>query len=75
MSKTPIGLIGVGLLGTALAERMLAAGLPVVGFDLDASRRRLKDLGGEFAASASELAVRCQQVVLCLPDSNVVAKL
>ena len=26
MTNSPIGLIGVGLLGTALAERMLAAG-------------------------------------------------
>jgi 3-hydroxyisobutyrate dehydrogenase-like beta-hydroxyacid dehydrogenase len=48
MGDSPIGLIGVGLLGTALAERMLAAGLVVVGFD----RRRTSpaDANGSFYA-------------------------
>ena len=74
MGKSPIGLIGVGLLGTALAERMAAAGLPLMGFDLDPSRAaRLKELGGQFAATPREIAAACEQIVLCLPDSAVVA--
>ena len=32
----PVGLIGIGLLGTAIAERLLAAGFPVIGFENDA---------------------------------------
>jgi 3-hydroxyisobutyrate dehydrogenase-like beta-hydroxyacid dehydrogenase len=73
MSKSPIGLIGVGLLGAALAERMIAAGKPLLGFDLDPSRApRLKDLGGDFAASPNEISSKCEQIVLCLPDSGVV---
>jgi 3-hydroxyisobutyrate dehydrogenase-like beta-hydroxyacid dehydrogenase len=74
MDKSPIGLVGIGLLGSALAERMLAAGLQVFGFDVDGSRgTRLKELGGQFAAAPSEVTASCEQIVLCLPDSNVVA--
>ena len=34
----PVGIIGVGLVGLALAERALAAGFPVVGHDVDPAR-------------------------------------
>jgi 3-hydroxyisobutyrate dehydrogenase-like beta-hydroxyacid dehydrogenase len=74
MSKTPIGLIGVGLLGTALAERMLGGGLAVLGFDQrPAQLDRLAQLGGRRAASAGDVAGACNLIVLCLPDSAVVA--
>ena len=74
MSKTPIGLIGVGLLGTALAERMLKAGLTVLGFDQrPAQLDGLEQLGGRRAASAIDVADACEAIVLCLPDSAVVA--
>ncbi len=74
MTKSPIGLIGVGLLGTALAERMLAAGLAVVGFDQEpAQLDRLEQLGGRRAGSAAAAARDCETIVLCLPDSNIVA--
>src|SRR6184192_3846809 len=73
MVDSPIGLIGVGLLGAALAERMLAAGFDVLGHDLSpAAGDRLRALGGRFAISAQELADSCATMVLCLPDSNVV---
>ncbi len=74
MDNPPIGLIGVGLLGTALAQRMLAGGLSVVGHDRDVSAGDgLRKLGGRFAAEPGELARECNDMVLCLPDSNVVA--
>ena len=47
MSESPIGLIGVGLLGTALAERMLAVGRLVLGYDRERGQlERLSALGG-----------------------------
>src|SRR5688500_16973691 len=74
MAKEPIGLIGVGLLGTALAERMLAAGFRVAGFDCDVARREaLVALGGEAGESSRAIAAGCRRIVLCLPDSSVVA--
>src|SRR5436190_16536588 len=76
MSDSPIGLIGIGLLGTALAERMLAAGLPILGFDREPScGERLHSLGGRFVAKASGVTAECDQIVFCLPDSQVVAGL
>jgi 3-hydroxyisobutyrate dehydrogenase-like beta-hydroxyacid dehydrogenase len=74
MDDSPIGLIGIGLLGTALAERMLDAGVSVIGYDRDPSAaERLRGLGGRLAAEVGALADECDQIVLCLPDSHVVA--
>ena len=68
-----MGLVGVGLMGEALASRLLAAGLPVVGFDIDAARTaRLAGLGGEAAVSLGDLARRCDPVVLALFDTGQV---
>ena len=51
-----VGVIGLGLMGGALAERFLAGGLRVVGFDLrEECRQRLAELGGEPVASAREV--------------------
>lgn len=67
-----IGLIGIGLLGTAIAERLLAAGHDVLGFDTDpAGRAALEVLGGQAARSAAEVADRAAHIVLSLPNSDV----
>ena len=53
-----IGLFGLGLIGSALAERLLAAGHKVSGADVDeACKARLAELGGTPAA-ADELLAR-----------------
>ena len=73
MSDSPIGLIGAGLLGSALAERMLAAGCRLLAYDVERSHvQRLEALGGEPAFSSAEVARFCDSIVLCLPDSRVV---
>ena len=73
MSQAPIGLIGLGLVGGALAARLQRAGFCVVGFDVDAARQRaLKKLGGHAAGSAAEVFATCQCVLLSLPSSEVV---
>jgi 3-hydroxyisobutyrate dehydrogenase-like beta-hydroxyacid dehydrogenase len=69
----PIGLIGLGLVGGALAERLRCASFSVLGFDVDAARRRaLKKLGGQPVESAAEVFAACDCVLLSLPDSIVV---
>ena len=60
-----IGLIGVGLLGSALAARFTAEGYAVLGFDIVPERQ----LG---AKSAQEVADACRTIVLSLPTSDVV---
>jgi 3-hydroxyisobutyrate dehydrogenase-like beta-hydroxyacid dehydrogenase len=72
-SRETIGLIGIGLVGTAFAENLLAAGYQVVGFARRAaSRDALVRLGGQAAASAPEVALAAERVILSLPDSDVV---
>src|SRR5688500_3492341 len=56
----PIGLIGIGLLGQALAEAITQSGFTVVGWDRDADRCRGAD-------TAAEVFERCPRVLLCLP--------
>jgi len=56
-----VGLIGIGLMGTVLAHRLLDAGYRVIGFDIAAPRREeLKRVGGEPVESVAEMARRCQ---------------
>ncbi len=74
-NRTPVGLIGVGLLGTAIAERLLEHGHAVLGFDGDASRReQLSKLHGRVATSASDVFRECQTILLSLPDSGIAAQ-
>ncbi len=71
-----IGLIGVGLLGSAIAERLMLAGRPVTGFDVsETCRLRLQEFGGHVADSAAGVFQYCRVVILSLPDSDVVQRL
>jgi 3-hydroxyisobutyrate dehydrogenase-like beta-hydroxyacid dehydrogenase len=69
----PVGLIGLGLLGTAVARRLRGIGLPVLGYDVDAARRdALAALGGRPAASIAEIARACRRIVLAVFDTGQV---
>ena len=70
---TPVGIIGLGLLGSALAERLLKGGFRVVGFDVEPSRRELLvKSGGEAVDSAQSVASQARRIVFSLPNSDVV---
>lgn len=60
-----IGIIGVGLLGSAIAARLSAGGYTVLGFDIVPERR----IGG--VSSAQEIADKTRTIILCLPTSDV----
>jgi len=69
----PVGLVGVGLLGQAMAHRLLQAGFAVVGFDVDAAKTAaLSKLGGRSAASIVDLAARCDPIVLAVFSTDQV---
>jgi len=71
-SKT-IGLIGLGLMGTAAAELLLSQSFAVIGFDIDAQKRAdLQALGGRAVASPTHVSNAVDRVMLSLPDTNVV---
>jgi 3-hydroxyisobutyrate dehydrogenase-like beta-hydroxyacid dehydrogenase len=68
-----IGLVGIGLVGTALAERLVAGGLGVIGCDVDAARREhLERLGGRAVETAAQVAREVKRVLLSLPTTDVV---
>lgn len=68
-----IGLIGIGLVGTAIAERLLAGEFNVVGFDIDSAKRmHLEELGGKAVSSPAQVAQQVGRVVLSLPETDIV---
>jgi putative dehydrogenase len=67
----PVGIIGLGLLGSVLAARLIGAGIAVIGFDLDpAQRAALKDIGGDVAASAVQVIARCQTTLVAVYNAG-----
>ena len=67
---TRCGLVGVGTLGAAIAERLAAQGLPVTAYDIDPARAvALAEHGVAAASSPRELAERSDLVLLLLPDT------
>ena len=67
-----IGLIGSGLIGSAVAERLLAAGHTVIGFDVsEAARLKLSQLGGVRTATPAEVAEKADIVWLALPNDTI----
>ncbi|MEZ6053978.1 MAG: NAD(P)-dependent oxidoreductase [Planctomycetaceae bacterium] len=73
-SDDTIGLIGLGLLGSALSERLIDGGFSVLGFDLDAQRcDELVKRGGRIADEVTDMARECSHILLSLPDSSISA--
>lgn len=73
MSQETVGVIGLGLMGSALAERLLAASYSVLGHDIDtASCEALLRIGGDVAANHADVAARCDRIVLSLPTTDIV---
>lgn len=71
----PVGLIGLGLLGSAVAARLVAAGRTVWGYDVAPPRReKLAEAGGTPQEDPAAVVGGCPVVVLCLPDSCVVGQ-
>ena len=65
-----VGVVGLGNMGGRITRRIVAAGYPVVGFDVDATRAA--DVGATAAASPAAVAEATDVVLLSLPDSPVV---
>jgi 3-hydroxyisobutyrate dehydrogenase-like beta-hydroxyacid dehydrogenase len=67
-----IGLIGLGLMGNAMAARLLGAGFTVVGFDIASKARTgFRTMGGQLARDNRDIFTRCDRVLLSLPDSKI----
>jgi len=65
-----IGVIGLGLVGIALAHRLVEAGEVVLGYDPDPARASL--LPGGAAATPAEVLATCEVVILAVYDADQV---
>jgi 3-hydroxyisobutyrate dehydrogenase len=71
--KEKVGLIGIGLVGTALAENLIRAGYFVVGCDIDAGKgRHLEKMGGRAVSTPREVAADARRVFLSLMTTDIV---
>jgi putative dehydrogenase len=74
MSETPeqpVGMIGLGIMGSAMSGNLIAADYPVVGYDIAApALAALAGRGGVAAKSVSEVAARAPILITSLPSPN-----
>jgi 3-hydroxyisobutyrate dehydrogenase len=71
--KVRVGLLGVGLMGSAMAHRLLDRGIVVIAWDRDADHvRALEGHGGEPAKAPSEVVSGAGVVITMLPTAPVI---
>ncbi|XP_049606564.1 3-hydroxyisobutyrate dehydrogenase a isoform X1 [Syngnathus scovelli] len=73
-SKTPIGFIGLGNMGTPMAKNLLKNGYPVIATDVfPESCKELRDVGAQVVDSPAEVAEKADRIFTMLPSSpNVI---
>jgi 3-hydroxyisobutyrate dehydrogenase-like beta-hydroxyacid dehydrogenase len=66
--KGQVGIVGLGIMGGAIAKNLAAAGWQVVGFDIDKARcAEAKAAGVEIAGSAAAVAAKATSILTSLP--------
>jgi 3-hydroxyisobutyrate dehydrogenase-like beta-hydroxyacid dehydrogenase len=74
MTKSkPVAIVGLGLMGEVYARRLLDAGIRVIGYDIDPTRReRLDAIGGEPVTEIGQLAQPARCVLLAVFNTDQV---
>jgi len=68
MAKGKVGIVGLGIMGGAFARNLVAAGWRVIGYDVDANRRRaMARAGVEIVADAKAFAAEVKTIITSLP--------
>src|ERR1700694_4745606 len=71
MESKAVGMIGLGIMGSAMSASLIQAGFRVVGYDLlPRCRQDLRKAGGTAARSCREVAKKCDILVTSLPSSD-----
>jgi 3-hydroxyisobutyrate dehydrogenase len=74
METARVGLLGVGLMGSAMGRRLLDRGIEVIAWDADSEHvRALENRGGEPAEGPSEVVHRAGVVITMLPTAAIVS--
>lgn len=69
--KGTVGIVGLGIMGGAIAGNLLGAGWRVIGFDTDAARRGAAERAGAMTVSrASEVAEKAPIILTSLPHAD-----
>lgn len=69
-TATPVGFIGLGVMGKSMARNLIKAGFKVVLYNRSgAAVDELAGIGGIAAASPADLAARAEIICLCVPDT------
>jgi 3-hydroxyisobutyrate dehydrogenase-like beta-hydroxyacid dehydrogenase len=69
--RTPVGVIGVGLMGEVYARRLIAAGFTVIGYDDPAKNERLAQFGAQ-AGTLTDIAQKCDPIVVAVFNTEQV---
>jgi 3-hydroxyisobutyrate dehydrogenase-like beta-hydroxyacid dehydrogenase len=70
-----MGVIGLGVMGSAMAHNLIQAGHVVLGYDIDQAKvSRFTEIDGEPAHSAAEVSERAGLVIFSLPTTTALAE-
>lgn len=73
-SRPTVGVLGIGIMGSAIGANLVKAGFPVVGYDPQpAARAALARAGGTAAATAEDAIRPAKFLILCLPSDAALA--
>jgi L-threonate 2-dehydrogenase len=73
--KDIVGIIGLGIMGGAFAQNLVAAGWQVIGHDIVPARRRaMAKLGVDIAESAGDVARRAGTIITSLPKPSALTE-
>ena len=76
MKKQSVGMLGLGIMGSAMAANLLRAGFEVVGYDpVAACRNRHRRAGGMVAESAPGVARSAAILVTSLPSASALSRI
>ena len=68
-----VGVLGIGLMGSAMARRLLTQGISVTAWDRDPEKARaLEPHGAQSAERAGDLVSGCEVVITMLPTAGVI---
>ena len=69
-----VGMIGLGIMGSAMSYNLLRAGFPVIGYDVsDQARKAHEKAGGKVAKSVAEVAKGVETLITSLPSYKALA--
>ncbi len=72
VEQSPVGVVGLGLMGEVYTRRLVAAGFNVIGFDVDPAKSQSITKLGARTASLTNIARHCDPIVLAVFNTDQV---